>query len=438
MKKKNYLKKKIDVIFIVFREELQGHKDIDHLLPFLYLLKIRNTPEFNLKLIILENKSNYNKNLDPRIQLLFNIKNLDIEYLFENPFLSKLKYLVDINNIFFSNILRKLFYRFYFKFLNLKLKRLNLKKKIGSEFLKSNKPLIVTLHSNLKAERLINRIKQINVKVKWMIIPHGTDMMWNKMLIERHLDKIDRSISRRIPKIVDFYLYTSKHEQVVKNSKLLNKKNLFLIGSPRYCYEWIKLKSKLGLDGIKIRSKNNFKVKILFLIPKKNINIFWSEVLRTIDFVSSYKNIELIILNYDNSFPIFPNYIIKRFNIKFFSISKEYSTSKLIDWSDIVLHAGASVIFEVFMKEKIAVLPRYLTCNTLYSEKYNAGFNLNNRDELRDLCNQAVSSLTLLKKKYKKQCYNSNKQFINDFVNGGLNSVPKNLNRIMAKISDNF
>ena len=345
---------------------------------------------------------------------------------------------MNINNIFFGNILRKLFNRFYFKFLNLKLMKLDLEEKIGEVFLKSNKPLIVTLHSNPKAEKLITRIKKINLKVKWMIIPHGTEMMWNKMLIEKHLDRIEKSNSRRVPKNADFFLYTSKQEHIIKNTKILNKKNFFLIGSPRYCEQWIKLKSKLNLDGIKVRSNNSFKVKILFLLPKKKINIFWDEVFRTIDFVSSYKNIELIILNYDNSFPIFPNYMRKRFNVRFFSISKEYSTSKLIDWSDIVLHAGASVIFEVFLKEKIAVLPRYLTCNTLYSEKYNAGFNLKNRDDLRDLCNQAVSSLTHLKKNYKKQCYNSNKKFIDDFVNGGLNSVPKNLNRIMLKISDNF
>lgn len=438
MKKKKDLKKKIDLIFIVFREELQGHKDLDHLLPFFYLCKFKNIPGFKLKLIILENRSNYINNPDPRIQLLLNLKNLDIEYLFDNFFLSRLKYLIDINNIFFKNILRKLFYRFYLKYLNLKLKKLDIKKKIGNVFLTPNKTLVVTLHSNSKAEKLIERIRQINKKIKWMVIPHGTDVMLNKMVIEKNLDKIDKPISKRFPSTIDYFLYTSKYEQIIKSTKPSNKKNFFLIGSPRYCDEWIKLKSKLGLDGIKLRSKNNFKVKILFLLPKKKINIFWNEVLRTIDFVSSYKNIELIILNYDNSFPIFPNYISKRFNIKFFSISKEYSTSKLIDWSDIVLHAGASVIFEVFIKEKIAVLPRYLTCNTLYSEKYNAGFNLKNRDELRDLCNQAVSSLPLLKKKYKRQCYNSNKKFINDFVNGGLNSVSKNLNRLMLKISDNF
>ena len=87
MKKKKDLKKKIDLIFIVFREELQGHKDLDHLLPFFYLCKFKNIPGFKLKLIILENRSNYINNPDPRIQLLLNLKNLDIEYLFDNFFL---------------------------------------------------------------------------------------------------------------------------------------------------------------------------------------------------------------------------------------------------------------------------------------------------------------------------------------------------------------
>ena len=32
--------------------------------------------------------------------------------------------------------------------------------------------------------------------------------------------------------------------------------------------------------------------------------------------------------------------------------SKEYSSSKLIDWADIVLHAGTGIIWECFMKEK--------------------------------------------------------------------------------------
>ena len=79
------------------------------------------------------------------------------------------------------------------------------------------------------------------------------------------------------------------------------------------------------------------------------------------------------------------------------------------------------------MKDKITVLPRYLSSNTFISDKYNAGFNLRNRDELRNLCNTAVKSLENLKRKYQKETNSSNKKFINDYVYGNLKSVPKNL-----------
>ena len=110
----------------------------------------------------------------------------------------------------------------------------------------------------------------------------------------------------------------------------------------------------------------------------------------------------------------------------------------MIDWSEIVFHVGTGVIFESFIKEKITVLPRYLTSNSLISEKYNAGFNLKNRDELRSFCNSAVFSLNNLKKKYEEKCEIANKKFINDFVYANTASVPQNIISSMSSIIDNF
>lgn len=73
--------------------------------------------------------------------------------------------------------------------------------------------------------------------------------------------------------------------------------------------------------------------------------------------------------NWNEYFPKIPNNIKKRDNLSIYLISKECSSSKLIDWTDIVLHAGTGVIWDCFMKEKITVLPKYLTCNTLISDK---------------------------------------------------------------------
>ena len=119
-------------------------------------------------------------------------------------------------------------------------------------------------------------------------------------------------------------------------------------------------------------------------------------------------------------------------------MSEEYSSSELIDWSDIIFHAGTGIIFESFMKDKITVLPRYLTCNTLISDKYNAGINLNNRDELRTLCNQAVNSLEDLKILYKRKYSLTNKDFINEFVYANSKSVPENIKESLQLIINKF
>ena len=85
------------------------------LLPFLYFLNKNNNFKFTARLIILENQSNYKENLDPRIKLLFNLKYMDIKFLFKNNFLSSMKKILDsTNNVpvlgkFLDKLIKKLF-----------------------------------------------------------------------------------------------------------------------------------------------------------------------------------------------------------------------------------------------------------------------------------------------------------------------------------------
>jgi len=433
-------KKKIDIIFIALREEFPGHKDIDHLLPFLYFLNKSNDFKFTTRLIILENQSNYEKNLDQRIKLLFDLKNLNIKFLFKNNFLSNIKKALDSkNNIpVLGKYLDKLFKKLYLKYLEIKIKKINIKEKLGKVFLKSTCPLIITLHKNHKVQKIVSNIQKINSRAKWVVIPHGTHLLVNKMVTDENLDKIQKKNKKNIYNKIDFNLTTSKWDLEEEVSNGVPRKKSFVIGSPRYCKEWLIIKSSLGVDGNNVIKNKKYKVKILFFLPKKFINIFWAEVIRTIDFISSYKEIELILIDYDPYYSKLPKYIKKRSNVKLLSISKEYSTSKVIEWADIVLHVGSSLVFEFLIKEKISVFPRYLTSNTQISERYHAGFNLINRDELRTLCNQAVSSLKNLKKNYNKKCKRANKKYIDDFVNANLPSVPLNIVKILSKVRNSF
>lgn len=439
MRQKDNNKKNISIIFAILREEIVGYKDIDHILPFLYFLSKNDTIEFTARGIIFENKANYTKNIDPRIELLSSLKNVDLEFLYKDNFLIKIKQLLELKN---KSKLAKLFNsltnKFYSKLLKVRQKNFNLDNKLGEIFLNSEFPLIITLHSNDVAQQIVSRIKKINTKTKWMVLPHGTVMTDNKMVLDTDLDRDDIIKYNENYNKIDYLMFTSKRDLENAISQGLENQKGFVIGSPRYCEEWFKVKSNLELDGKDVSINNKYKIKILFLVPKKHINIFSEELIRTIDFISSYQEIELILLNYDINFPKLPNHIADRINIRHYIISKEYSTSKLIDWADIVFHAGTGVLFESFVKEKITVFPRYLTSNTLICDKYNAGYNLSNRDELRNFCNEAVSSLKNLKLNYKNKCSHSNKRYIDDFVNANLPSIPSNFLKILSKITNGF
>ena len=69
----------------------------------------------------------------------------------------------------------------------------------------------------------------------------------------------------------------------------------------------------------------------------------------------------------------------------------------------------------------------------MISNKFGAGYNLNNRDELRKLCNEALISIENLKKNYNKKHKRNNQKFINDFVYAKPNSVPHNIDKLLLK-----
>ncbi len=313
--------------------------------------------------------------------------------------------------------------------------KINLKKKISSEFLNSNHSIVISLHTNDSIQECVKLIKEYNPRSKWMVLPHGTTICDNKMVLDSHLDKFDKIKKSKYHDLVDFFLHSSDRDLKDAITDGLEKKKGFVIGSPRYCKEWLDIKPKLGLDGKDVFKNNIYKVKILFLMPKKHINIFTEELIRTIDFISSYKEIELVLLNYNFDYPELPNHILNRINLSYYLISEKYSTSKLIDWADAVFHSGSGVIFESFMKDKITVFPTYLTSNTLISHNYNAGLNLKNRDQLRNFCNSAIKSIEILKEDYQLKCRSSNETFINDFVNANSTSVQNNIIKTILKIT---
>ncbi len=431
-------KKKIEIVFIIQGQE-RGQKDIDHYLPFLFFLSKSENLNYTAKGIIFDSKINFSKYIDARFTSLSELKNIELEFLYEDNLLDKIKKLLTFkSNLKLVKFLNKLINKIFTNLSKFKNKNINWEKKLGENFLYSNLAFIFTTNGNNKELNFVSHFKKLNLKAKWVILPHGTILCDNQMVLEADLDKNEAIKHDKTNDEIDYFLKTSKRDKENEVSRGLEFDKAFVIGSPRYCKEWIRIKSNLQLDGEDVKVNTKYNVKVLFLVPKKHTNIFSDELVRTIDFISKYSEIELILLSNETHLPKIPVHIANRKNIRQYFIAKEYSTSKLIDWSDIVIHAGTGVIFESFVKEKITVLPRYLSANTLISDKYGAGFNLSNRDELRTLLNASVISLNNLKDTYKQKCELTNKKFIDEFVYANTESVPQNIVETISVISDNF
>ena len=427
-------KKKIDIVFLIQPQE-RGFKDIDHYLPFFYFLSKIDNLDYSAKAIIFDTKTNFSRFMDQKLSFFADLKNIKIEFLYEENLLDKIEQtLLFKNNFKFVNrVINKLFSIVS----NIKNNKIEWNKKLGEEFLLSNSPLIFTMNHNDDELRIISEIKKQNIRAKWVALPHGTILCENDMVLETHLDKKEQD-NNDIHDKFDYLLKTSNRDKEILVSKGFDKDKIIVIGSPRYCDEWLKIKSKFELDGNTVPINNEYQIRVLFLIPKKHVNVFSEELIRTIDFVSKYQEIELILLSYENHLPQLPGHVARRENIRRYLISQEYSSSKLIDWADIVFHVGTGIVFEPFMKNKITVFPRYLTCNTLLSEKYNAGFNLKNRDELRTFCNKVVNSRNDLNNFYNEKLLVSNKKFVDDFVNANTKSVPQNIVKSILYVVDKF
>ncbi len=423
-------KKQIDIIFLIQRNNKLGYKDIDHILPFLHFLSKSSKLEYKARGFIFDNEENYIKDLDPRVELLSRMKNVEITYLYKTNFIDKLKNfpLFKINLKFFR-ILNSLLDKLKNKTSKIELSKINWQNELGKNFFNSKTPLIFTLiHNENIFLNIISKIKKINKKAKWIVLPHGTTICDNKMVHVSHLDKNEKNNRNNSYSKIDYIFITSKRDYIDAVNNGLKKAKGKVIGSPRFCGEWLKLKSDLQLDGKKIIINEKKKIRILFLLPKQYINVFTEELIRTIDFLSSYEEFEIKVVNY-YYYPRLPSHVYNRTNLKRYLISKQFSTSQLINWSQIIFHVGTGVVFESFMKEKVTVFPKYLTCNTLISDKYNAGLNLTNRDDLRNFCNIALKSIDNLKKDYRKKYFRTNKRFLDDFVYGNTKSVPDNITK---------
>ena len=140
----------------------------------------------------------------------------------------------------------------------------------------------------------------------------------------------------------------------------LDEKKIAVLGSPRFCEEWLaKLPEILPPSPI-VRSDSRLKV-VLFL-RKANFTTFWEEVAEVVHLIAEFPGTEIIIkphtrsgwkqsLTKDKSITQLPNVRIA---------DDDAHSVHLMDWADVIIDLATSVVFEAVRAKKPVLAADYL------------------------------------------------------------------------------
>ena len=157
-----------------------------------------------------------------------------------------------------------------------------------------------------------------------------------------------------------------------------------VLGSARYCKEWMDHNNKILPRKIKSEVDNPRKLKVVFMTTRPHYRIDDDRMLKTFNLMYKLYGIEVIVKPHTRTGKESKIYE----NIPLANVA-DISSVELCLWADVVLVIASSVIIEALVNKKAALYLKYLHENTMEYEEFKSCWTLNSEDELIN----ALSSL---------------------------------------------
>ncbi len=178
----------------------------------------------------------------------------------------------------------------------------------------------------------------------------------------------------------DSYLIGPHQKNTYFKSTLYNNfkepSRLIEIGLPRFSYEWI---SKFGENSILCEKKQiDNDIKVALFLSNQKFNVDTGALEELINRLVSIKEISLKIVPHTRS----GLSSLDIDNNKVLSKVTSQSSSEVIQWADIGIVYGSSIIFEMLVKGVTVVIPKFISFNTTIFESNNVCISPNSLSEL--------------------------------------------------------
>jgi len=236
-------------------------------------------------------------------------------------------------------------------------------------------------------------------------LPHGVFIYTNTLVRtgsteEDRYDKFNR---------FDYIITQNELRKEVLVRAGVQRKKIFVMGSVRYCNEWMTQNKTILPRTMKSNTESPGKLKAVFMTTRFAYKIDVERMLKTFDILSKLEGIDMVVKPHTRTGREAKVYE----NIPLSNVS-EFSSVELSEWADVVLAIGSSIIIEPLKQGKPVLYLKYLHENTTQYEELGACWTIYDEAELKD----ALLSLVDNKKKvaYSKENVN---RFLSEIIYGG-------------------
>jgi hypothetical protein len=189
----------------------------------------------------------------------------------------------------------------------------------------------------------------------------------------------------------------------------VDRNKIFVLGSARYCKEWM-VQNKIILPRTKkINTGNSDRLKAVFMTTRFAYKIDVERMLKTFDILSKLEGIDMVVKPHTRS-----GKEAKVYESIPLSNVYEFSSVELCEWADVMLVIGSSILIETLVQRKPVLYLKYLHENTTEYEELGACWTIHDEAELKD----ALLSLQVNKAKVPYTEENINR-FLSDIIYGG-------------------
>jgi len=236
-------------------------------------------------------------------------------------------------------------------------------------------------------------------------LPHGVFVYTNDRITVNYqpLESFDSS------NLYDCVVVQNERFREFLTHSGLDINKIHVIGSARYCKEWMSQNKRILPRVWASRENDSDKLKLVLMTTKLRYRVHVDQLMTTLERLSGLEGVEIVIKPHTRTGK--ERYFFNNVSIL---LAESVSSVELCEWADAVLVIGSSIILEPLIQGKPVLYLKYLHENTTIYEEYEACWILEREAEL-------ITALDKLKKdkNYVPYIDNNVQRFISEIIYNG-------------------